>query len=117
MSELPKYDDYSETVGMDFIIPAKSGNIQKKVCKILELENRTNAAGKTYPVMTLEERDTGTKFIIPAWIRDVASLCKEWSTNAAEWLNKDVEFSVTDKRMSLIPTTITKEEVVSSSSS
>ncbi len=109
--EMPSYDDYNENAGEAFIIPAKSEDLKPETCKILKIEKRKKAAGGFFPVMILEKEDQ-SKIQVPAWTRDVASLCKQWGTDPKAWLDQNVRFSIKNKKMILDPMPITKEEVI-----
>lgn len=69
--------------------------------EVLSCEERTTAGGKTMPVITLSDRETGDTFQICAWKRDVLQCINEYGTNTDSW--DDVQFAQKNGRWQLVP--------------
>lgn len=65
------------------------------------IEERKTQAGKTMPVMTLVGTESGDKFQICAWKRDVKPCIEQYGNNPEQW--DDVTFEKKNGRYQLVP--------------
>lgn len=105
-----KYDD-TETTTRWLILNDKEQQFPTDALEVSSCEERKTQAGKTMPVLTLTHPETGEKYQVCAWKRDVIRCINEYGTDTDSW--SLVKFEQKNGRWMLVPAGMNvKTEVV-----
>lgn len=69
--------------------------------EVINLEVRKTQTGKDMPVLTLENPETGERYQVCAWARDVKAVIAEYGTKPSSW--DKVKFERKNGRICLLP--------------
>lgn len=83
------------------ILNDKEQNFPTEPMKVLSVEERKTTGGKAMPVMMLEGMESGEKFLIVAWKRDVKACIEQYGNNPLQW--DSVKFAQKNGRYAIVP--------------